>query len=188
MTTITMPAPGQCRFPAYADQTIHLDALTPAARAVARYVARPIGTAPIALPLIATQTRRERLATMGRAVTADDERWGDLDEPDRISWSGSSLPVGGVSGMTMTEWCEVTAARLPIGYRVDDGRTYDPLLTASQVLDLLARSGRPITASTWRAYVARGQAPAPVQHVGRTPRWSTAAVIGWCTPAGAGPV
>lgn len=30
---------------------------------------------------------------------------------------------------------------------------------------------------TWRAYVARNQAPRPVRHVGRTPLWDSAAVL-----------
>lgn len=32
---------------------------------------------------------------------------------------------------------------------------------------------------TWHAYAARGRAPEPVEHVGRTPLWDRAAVIAW---------
>lgn len=55
----------------------------------------------------------------------------------------------------------------------------ETLLTSDEVLALLAERGRQISASTWRAYVARGEAPAPVEHVGRTPLWDRAQVIAW---------
>jgi predicted DNA-binding transcriptional regulator AlpA len=32
---------------------------------------------------------------------------------------------------------------------------------------------------TWHAYTSRGQVPAPVRHVGRTPVWDAAAVREW---------
>lgn len=54
-------------------------------------------------------------------------------------------------------------------------------LTVTEVLALLVEQGRTITASTWRAYVARGQAPAPAVHISRTPLWDRAEVIAWNT-------
>jgi hypothetical protein len=48
--------------------------------------------------------------------------------------------------------------------------------TTDDVLRWLAEQGRPISASTWYAYVSRGQAPAPKRHVGRTPVWDPRAV------------
>ena len=36
-----------------------------------------------------------------------------------------------------------------------------------------------VTANTFSGYVARGQAPAAVRHVGRTPLWDEAKVIEW---------
>ncbi|WP_139738376.1 helix-turn-helix transcriptional regulator [Actinomyces wuliandei] len=36
-----------------------------------------------------------------------------------------------------------------------------------------------VATSTWRAYAARGQAPAPVRHVGRTPLWDPDQVRAW---------
>lgn len=36
-----------------------------------------------------------------------------------------------------------------------------------------------IAPSTWRAYVARGQAPAPRRHVGSTPQWDYDLVQRW---------
>ena len=32
---------------------------------------------------------------------------------------------------------------------------------------------------TWSAYVSRGQAPAPVEYVGRTPLWAAGEVKAW---------
>lgn len=48
--------------------------------------------------------------------------------------------------------------------------------TTDQVLAWLAEQGRTITPATWYSYVSRGQAPAPVRHIGRTPVWSPEAV------------
>lgn len=39
-----------------------------------------------------------------------------------------------------------------------------------------------VAASTWRGYVARGQAPAPKRRVGRTPVWDAAEVRAWTRP------
>jgi hypothetical protein len=35
---------------------------------------------------------------------------------------------------------------------------------------------------TWHSYVARGQAPKPARHVGRTPLWDADAVRDWPRP------
>lgn len=35
------------------------------------------------------------------------------------------------------------------------------------------------TPGTWRSYTARGQAPSPVRHVGRTPVWDADQVRAW---------
>lgn len=48
-------------------------------------------------------------------------------------------------------------------------------LTASQAATLAG-----IKPGTWRAYVSRGQAPGPVEHLdGRTPLWDRAEVEAW---------
>ena len=60
-----------------------------------------------------------------------------------------------------------------------EGVIDDPRLTSAQVLDRLAAAGRPIAASTWRSYVARGQAPEPALHVGSTPLWAAADIDEW---------
>lgn len=36
-----------------------------------------------------------------------------------------------------------------------------------------------IEPATWSGYVSRGQAPAPVRHVGRTPLWDRSEVMAW---------
>jgi predicted DNA-binding transcriptional regulator AlpA len=36
-----------------------------------------------------------------------------------------------------------------------------------------------VARKTWSGYVARGQAPKPVRHVGRTPVWDEAEVTAW---------
>lgn len=46
-------------------------------------------------------------------------------------------------------------------------------LTTAEVLARLAELGRPITASTWSAAVAREEAPQKIRSVGRTPLWSS---------------
>lgn len=42
-----------------------------------------------------------------------------------------------------------------------------------------AAAAASVQPSTWRSYVARGQAPAPATHVGSTPLWDTAQVRAW---------
>lgn len=53
-------------------------------------------------------------------------------------------------------------------------------LSLSEVLALVEeKSGKPLARSTWRSYVARGQAPAPVRYIGREPLYSTEAIAQW---------
>jgi hypothetical protein len=47
------------------------------------------------------------------------------------------------------------------------------------VIAYLAGQGRPIAASTWTAYVARGDAPAPDRRFGRSPAWSPRTIRQW---------
>lgn len=51
--------------------------------------------------------------------------------------------------------------------------------TREQVLAHLAEAGMPVAPDTWSAYVSRGQAPAPLRRVGRTPVWDPADVRAW---------
>ena len=52
-------------------------------------------------------------------------------------------------------------------------------LTLEEVLTLAAGSGRPVTASTFRTYVAKKQAPQPASRRGRTPLWDRAEIEAW---------
>lgn len=53
-------------------------------------------------------------------------------------------------------------------------------LTTDQVLALIKEgTGTELSASTFRGYVTRGQAPAPVEKIGRTPLWKRSEIIEW---------
>ncbi|MDH6293137.1 helix-turn-helix transcriptional regulator [Rhodococcus opacus] len=53
-------------------------------------------------------------------------------------------------------------------------------LTTDQVIDLLKEeTGTELSLSTFRGYVSRGQAPAPVEKIGRTPLWKRSDIIEW---------
>lgn len=52
-------------------------------------------------------------------------------------------------------------------------------LTTAEVLELLAELGQPVAASTWRSYVARGQAPGPIRYLGRDPQYDEDDVREW---------
>src|SRR6476620_3910721 len=54
-----------------------------------------------------------------------------------------------------------------------------PLLTLEEVLTVAASSGRPLTASTFRTYVAKKQAPQPSRRRSRTPLWDRSEIEGW---------
>ncbi|HCT80120.1 MAG TPA: transcriptional regulator [Micromonosporaceae bacterium] len=51
--------------------------------------------------------------------------------------------------------------------------------TTADVLAFLESVGSPITDTTWRAYVARGQAPGPDRNFGRSPVWLPATIREW---------
>ncbi|MFE7423418.1 transcriptional regulator [Rhodococcus sp. NPDC057529] len=54
------------------------------------------------------------------------------------------------------------------------------LLTTQQVLDLVEEhTGRTIAPGTFRAYVARGQAPAAAERIGREPLWRRRDITTW---------
>jgi predicted DNA-binding transcriptional regulator AlpA len=53
-------------------------------------------------------------------------------------------------------------------------------LTTDQVIDLIKEeTGTELSISTFRGYVSRGQAPAPVEKIGRTPLWKRSDIIKW---------
>lgn len=107
-------------------------------------------------------------------------------QPERRPWRGWDKrrftdPVA---------YIEKEAAKIPPGWHVLGAHPHQPVPTAAeaaatreatsdQVLAYLRERGRVITAATWRSYVGRGQAPAPVRHVGRTPIYDLTAVDSW---------
>lgn len=165
---------------------VELDDLSPRARALAEAISHcPDGEA---------GTIRLESTLRVRDIQPNWEMWytsQQADQPLRMDWSRwDRYPAD--SALPAADWLERQAAKIPAGYRivgacrtslggepevrVDD--TSD-LMTAQAVAALLATCGRHITASTWRAYVARGQAPAPVRHVGRTPLWDAEQIRAW---------
>lgn len=53
-------------------------------------------------------------------------------------------------------------------------------LTTQQCIDLIeAETGTAIKPTTFRSYAHRGQAPAPVETIGRTPLWSRKEILEW---------
>lgn len=56
----------------------------------------------------------------------------------------------------------------------------DDELTVADVLALIeAETGKALSSSTWRAYVARGQAPKPARHISRTPLYERSDIEQW---------
>lgn len=53
------------------------------------------------------------------------------------------------------------------------------LLTLAEVLSVAASNGRPVTASTFRTYVAKKLAPQPTHRRSRTPLWDSSEIEGW---------
>lgn len=52
-------------------------------------------------------------------------------------------------------------------------------LTLQQVLVVCAEAGRPLTESTFRTYVSKGNAPAPAHKEGRVPIWDAEQIAAW---------
>ncbi|EKT82152.1 transcriptional regulator (plasmid) [Rhodococcus opacus] len=53
-------------------------------------------------------------------------------------------------------------------------------LTTDQVIDLIKEeTGTEMAIGTFRGYVTRGHAPAPVEKIGRTPLWKRSEIIEW---------
>ena len=64
------------------------------------------------------------------------------------------------------------------GHQSAGGERLTALWTSDEVLAWLREHGRSIAASTWRAYVARQQAPQP-RHIGRTALWQPDEIRAW---------
>lgn len=62
----------------------------------------------------------------------------------------------------------------------DDELSLADALTLADVLALIEdRTGKAITSSTWRSYVARGQAPKPKRRISNAPLYSREDIEQW---------
>lgn len=165
-------------------EPVEVDALSPRARALAEAVAQRQG-ARCVIWVQADQTIRETIPDAERWHSAD-----ELDRPYRMGWSGwSHYPADSV--MSQHDYLEQQARRIPPQYSIVGAFPDRPVpsfaagaedrgMTRAQVLAYIAaKTGRTIAPSTWGAYAARGQAPKPSRHVGRTPLWESADIDAW---------
>jgi hypothetical protein len=158
---------------------VHLDRLSPRARALAEAIA---GT-----PL-ATATTVWVEADRPIRDTMPEESWRPwyTEEqaalPERRPWSAWDR-YRATDPTDPHDWLERQAVKIPAGWHVLGAHPATPVattdtgMTTDQVLATLARRGIRIKAATWRAYVARGYAPPPARRTGRTPLWDPAGVI-----------
>jgi hypothetical protein len=165
--------------------TIDLNRLTPTARALAQAIADHPSRAAVDIWVEADRPIRDTLPDWAHWYTET-----EAARPERRPWRGwSTVPLGGGDPH---QRLEAEAEKIPPGWHVLGASPKRPLvgagpqreLTMRQVLELLRQRGRPITAATWRSYVARGQAPPPARHVERTPLWSVDDIDRWLPAAG----
>lgn len=174
---------------------IDLDALTPRARALAEAVAQLPGARKGAGEILC----HHRTKTRGE-MTPDAETWLPpelLAKPAQQSWARWDI-YRADSGVPPVEYLEQQARKIPPEWRIVCGRAIglpdpapvassqaggdDDRLTPRAVVEYLAtHHKRHIGPSTWRSYASRGQAPAPVGHVGRESLWAPSDVDAWAT-------
>lgn len=154
------------------------DRLTPTARALAAAIADAGDTVDIWVESDAPLS--DLIANWELFYSADEAARGD-----RRPWRGwSDLPLGDGDPH---ERLEHEAAKIPHGWHVLGAHPRRPLPDAGpvreapikQVLGMLAKLGRPITAATWRAYVARGQAPKAIRTTSGRSVWDLDEVEQW---------
>jgi len=157
-------------------EDVELDDLSPRARALAEAVAQA--------PLRTLTDIWVESDSLIRDRYADWEQWYPEEQantPERRSWRGWSY-YPATSRVSPVEYLERQADKFPPGWHVLGHRPDTPvpshaeagLMTRDQVLRYLREKGRDIRPSTWSGYVARGQAPKPARHIGRTPVWDSA--------------
>jgi len=145
------------------------DRLTPTARALAQAIAAAGDTVDIWME--AERPIRDTQPDWALWYTED-----EAAKPERRSWRGwSTLPLGDTDPH---DRLEAEAAKIPPGWHVL-GATPDREVTTAQLIVYLRERGRQITPATWRAYVARDQAPKPRRYVERTPVWHLDDVDAW---------
>lgn len=163
------------------EEFVDLDRLTPRARALAQTWAQTAlrTRGPVVLRSHAPQGE----------IPGYDPLWhGDPGERHSLTfWSWADYPDQ--SALDPHDYIESEARKLPVGYAVEGlgpVRTVpaypaedDEWLTSGRVLEVARLRGRAMHPSTWRSYVARGEAPPPGRHVGRTPQWRRAQIETW---------
>lgn len=173
--------------------TVDLDQLTARARALAEAVAQLPGSATGAGEILCEHTTKTRAdLTPNASMWLSPEQ---MTQPARQTWSAwDRYPAD--SDTPAAEYLESQARKIPPEWAIVGGwatgapppgavasaaaGAADDRLTVRGVVERLARQhGRHIGPGTWRAYVARSQAPAPVAKVGRESLWSPADVDAW---------
>jgi hypothetical protein len=176
------------------NDAIDLDALTPRARALAEAVAQLPGGEKRAGSILC----EHRIKTRGD-VTPNPEVWltpEQCAEPARMTWAQWDQ-YRADSEVPAIEYLERQARKIGPEWRIvsaigaidhypevpsSEAAAADDLLTARGVVEYLGRKhDRHINPGTWRAYVARDQAPAAVRRVGREGLWSPADIDAWAT-------
>lgn len=160
-------------------EDVDLDQLTPRARTLAEAVAQT--ALRTAIDIWTESDTPIRDANPNWRLWHTEE---EAAQPERRPWRGwAAYPID--STVTPVEYLEREARKIPPNWRVLGARPGSPVpsleagaadkaMTRDAVLTYLRENGRPIAVSTWSSYVARGQAPKPAQHVGRTPLWDQA--------------
>jgi hypothetical protein len=163
-----------------ADVKIDPDTLTPMARAMAEAIANAPGRATVDIWMEADQLIRD---TPGWEMWFTEQ---EAAQPERRPWRGwSTAPLGPAEDPHAR--LEYEARKVPPGWHVFGARPTRPNSTRGPVregdsrfvLEYLRQRGRDITSGTWRSYVGRSQAPAPIRHVGRTPIWHLDDIDAW---------
>lgn len=152
---------------------IDLDRLSPRARAMAEAIA--VGEGQFGGEIWLESDRPIRDLIPQWRTWYSPER---ADHPERRPWSAWDRYKAD-DPTDPHDWLERQAAKIPAGWHVYGASPHHPVMhsgqemTVEQVLVYLeAATHRTIKPGTWRAYVTRGDAPAPVRRVGNTPLWS----------------
>ena len=159
---------------------VDLDRLSPRARALAEAVAATHTRDRVAVAIESDRPIREIVPTwqaLYTAAQADQCLRGEFRAWDQWPADREQDPHA---------YLERQAAKIPAGWHpVGQWPAYQPTptqdtgMTTAQVIATLRGRGVVIAESTWRSYVSRGQAPAPVRRVGSTPLWDPADVVEW---------
>jgi hypothetical protein len=172
--------------------SVDLDQLTPRARALAEAVAQLPGAEKGAGEILCEHTSKTRAdMTPNASVWLSPEQ---QSQPARQTWSAWDRYLAD-SPTDAVEYLERQARKIPPEWRIVSGWSAmvrpepvpstaagaaDDRLTVAGVIERLAKQfDRHIGGSTWRGYVARGQAPAAVAKVGRESLWDPADVDAW---------